>query len=134
MMPGGTHSVTNCLVLIQDLNQPKVNELVSFQYSAFLLSTAVNKYVIGIGQGIRRYLVFNYYNEGFISPYKPLYPFIQIEPEKGIMALKCPTISGGKWVMNVGLVAGCKKVAPVAKGQMLNIIIRYCIRKSQFNE
>ena len=53
--------------------------------------------------------------------HSPAYPVIQIA-NSGLTALKCPTISGGKWISRVDI-SKCPLEAPVNKKQYFNVII-----------
>ena len=90
---------------------------------AYLLRKATKKYFIGIGQTMQHYLAANRLTNKF-EPYKPNFPLIQIEPDKGFAMLKCPTLSGGLWFSKVQYISHCSTKAPVMEGQLLNVITR----------
>ena len=49
------------------------------------------------------------------------YPLVQID-EHGFVAVKCPTISGGKWMAQVDYPL-CEKKDLEVKGQQVNVIL-----------
>ena len=57
---------------------------------AFLIHTAVKKYLIGIAEGHGDYKVHPHKRNG------PAYPLMQINPVNGSRSLRCPSISGGR--------------------------------------
>ena len=81
--------------------------------------TAVNKYYIGIGQNFKSYK--NSYAFGGTQNIPLNYPLVQID-NHGLVAVKCPTITGGKWMENVEFPL-CSNKDLVVKGQQLNVIL-----------
>ena len=100
-----------CLILIQEAH--------TGQMDAYLLQSAVRKYYLGVGKHIKKFLIMN----GRIKePTNLNYNLIQIDGYQGIMAYKCPTISGGQWVGKFIDFSFCEKNIPIAQGQKLHII------------
>ena len=83
-----------------------------------ILQTAVNKYFIGIGQEIKKFKITSINN---IKNLNLNFPLIQIS--NGMTALKCPTISGGKWMSKIDFNDLCpEKIGSKMKHQHLHII------------
>ena len=103
--------VTKCVIKIKEA-------LVWHPTDAFLMRTAVSKYFIPIGQELGKFESIDM----AWGPMPAIYPLIQIDPENGKMALKCPTISGGKWMRNVNDFDKCYNKESMVKGQKLNLL------------
>ena len=106
------HKVTKCLIMIQESPH-----FLPFLWETFILNTAVNKYYIGLGQEYKKYQIATW---GQVA--KLNYPLIQID-NRGIGALKCPTLKGGQWMAKVDL-ALCKGLLnKQTKGQVINVVV-----------
>lgn len=105
--------VTNCLILIQESKDDPV-EL----FDAYLLQTAVEKYYIGLGH---RYQNYKFVQYGVISPESVPYSIIQIDYQ-GRTAVKCPTISGGKWFRGTDWTICNQNYALSTKGEKVNFL------------
>ena len=109
----GWPEVTHCVIFLR-----QSEEKLALEGDAFLQNTAVNKYHIGIGQKIKTHRNIESIS-GLTMPLN--YPLVQIETKRGLVALKCPTISGGKWMEKVEYPL-CGDADLVMKDQTVNII------------
>ena len=118
----GKPKVTHCIILIQE---HLTNDWVR-KWDAFMLSTAVKKYYIGLGKDdiihndpflYERFGIPSYAIEAQLAV-----PLIRIN-QRGFKALKCPTISGGKWVPYIDDIPVCNEGnAPIVKNQKIFVI------------
>ena len=104
--------VTPCLIFIQE-----TRDILPYLFDLYLLETAVNKYYIGLCQKYQKF--------GVRAPAtKTLkhvpYPIIQID-HHGLIAIKCPTISGGKWYKDSDI-SHCHTNGLDIKGQKIKIL------------
>ena len=105
--------VTSCLIFIQETN----NIIKPQSFDAFLRRTSVKKYYIGLGQYFMKYTILNTEMNHENIPY----PLLQID-DNGLTALKCPTISGGKWFANFDFPPCHQTNVNDYKGQDINLI------------
>ena len=118
-MPKLPPKVIPCLISIEDIIT------LTAPNDAVLLKTAVKKYGIGLRKRLGKYKVINTFTMSakFVD-LPPMYPFIQIDPEKGSKALKCPHINDGQWMRNADGFDKCNEHVPVIKGRTFNVIAR----------
>ena len=110
----GEPKVTPCLILIQDtinvIHAPAYGDRTfkHMVWNEMMLKTAVKKYHIGLGQKIKKFKLGYHIFEATPRTAVLTYPLIQIT-ENGLVALKCPTISG-KHAYSTRLthIRGCK--------------------------
>ena len=106
----GWPKVTQCVIYLSHAsnNLPIVS-------NAFLEKTAVNKYYIEVQ---------NHQNlePSTKSMVNLKYPWLQIN-KRGFDALKCPTIMGGKWMLNDNFALCNNNLDLVAKEPKMNIIL-----------
>ena len=111
--------MTNCVIFMRHSDKK-----LPVPGNSYLQEAVVNKYYIGLGHPIKRYEIGETSN-----PRQPLffyyisYPLVQID-KNGLVALKCPTISGGQWMDRVEFPL-CNDENLVMKHRKLNIITRF---------
>ena len=99
------------------------NRLTWRESDALLHQTAVNKYVIGMELTWDHNNILSIVYKKYIKTFN--YPYIEINPEKRISKLKCPTINNGIWRPNGNEFPLCtEKVRPV-KGRHFTIGLRF---------
>ena len=111
------NKISPCMILIQET----VDES-PVQFDAYLQESAIHKYYIGIGQSFMQYQIRNKTSgRGSVNV---TYPIIQID-ENGLTAVKCPTISGGKWLPGVKFPLCSSEDVFDIKGKYINVMTRY---------
>ena len=115
MIRDATPKVTQCLIEVKEQS----NFPIWYQSDAILMQTAVTKYYIGIGQKMKTFRVYNYENSLLV---KFNYPLIHIDPDNDLAALKCSTISGGKWMIrDPNDISLCPNEVNPVKGQHIQV-------------